>query len=227
MDGEKTRTYLTSFIFHDLFGRWAKAGVDVADGRESFGVSISSACLRALGERRAPLSLTPRGRRQRPFLTSTTTRKWHPSDVSFSSHVSKVERWTLMPDAEPRESPRPQPIGNMPLMTLLSICVLCGLYFVWRETYSLRRVVSHQCVSRGMCSLVESMDICDGARLKTLTRSEGRIRLSEDDGPPASEFLEDDFDEDNEVLRHDGRAKGLGSTNDVREGPTIHTPGAG
>jgi hypothetical protein len=34
--------------------------------------------------------------------------------------------------------------------------------------------------------------------LKTFTRTEGTIRLSEDDGPPASEFLGDDFDEDNE-----------------------------
>ena len=39
-------------------------------------------------------------------------------------------------------------------------------------------------------------------RLKILTRTEGTIRLSEDDGPPANEFLGDDFDEDNEHL-HD------------------------
>ena len=37
-------------------------------------------------------------------------------------------------------------------------------------------------------------------RLKTFTRTEGTIRLSEDDGPPAREFLGDDFDEDNEHL---------------------------
>ena len=37
-------------------------------------------------------------------------------------------------------------------------------------------------------------------RLKTLTRPEGRIRLSEDDGPPATEFLEDDYDDDIESL---------------------------
>lgn len=30
------------------------------------------------------------------------------------------------------------------------------------------------------------------SRLKTITRSEGQIRLSQDDGPPAHEFLEDD-----------------------------------
>lgn len=37
-------------------------------------------------------------------------------------------------------------------------------------------------------------------RLKTFTRTEGAIRLSEDDGPPASEFLGDDFNEDNAHL---------------------------
>lgn len=39
--------------------------------------------------------------------------------------------------------------------------------------------------------------------MKTFTSSsEGRIRLSEDDGPPANEFLADDYDDDNEHL-HD------------------------
>lgn len=39
-------------------------------------------------------------------------------------------------------------------------------------------------------------------KLKTFSGSEGRIRLSEDDGPPANEFLDDDYDEDNEHI-HD------------------------
>lgn len=38
------------------------------------------------------------------------------------------------------------------------------------------------------------------SRLKTLARPEGHIRLSEDDGPPAREFLEDDYDEDHQGL---------------------------
>ena len=41
-------------------------------------------------------------------------------------------------------------------------------------------------------------------RLKTLTSNEGRIRLSEDNGPPANEFLADDYDEDNEHLNDSG-----------------------
>ncbi|KAJ8474134.1 hypothetical protein ONZ45_g16055 [Pleurotus djamor] len=36
--------------------------------------------------------------------------------------------------------------------------------------------------------------------LKTWSRSEGNIRLSEDDGPSSQEFLDDDDDEDARVL---------------------------
>jgi len=40
-------------------------------------------------------------------------------------------------------------------------------------------------------------------RLKTFTQREGNIRLSEDDGPPAREFLEADYDDDIEGLSGD------------------------
>ena len=40
-------------------------------------------------------------------------------------------------------------------------------------------------------------------RLKTWREPEGRIRLSQDDGPPAHEFIGDDYDEDNENLDDD------------------------
>ena len=36
------------------------------------------------------------------------------------------------------------------------------------------------------------------ARLQTWNQGEGRIRLSTDDGPSAHEFLDDDYDDDNE-----------------------------
>lgn len=39
--------------------------------------------------------------------------------------------------------------------------------------------------------------------MQTWSNDEGRIRLSEDDGPPAREFLEDDYDDDNEGLADD------------------------
>ncbi|KAJ6463554.1 hypothetical protein C8R45DRAFT_841307, partial [Mycena sanguinolenta] len=83
---------------------------------------------------------------------------------------------------EPKESPKPQPMGgNMPMIFLLTTCTLCLLFILWRRASVLRSVISHQ--------------------LKTINdarRGEGAIRLSEDDGPPAREFLEDDYDDDNE-----------------------------
>lgn len=84
------------------------------------------------------------------------------------------------PPGEPRESTKPQPIGSILMIVLLTTCMLCFLFLLWRRADSLRSAVSHQ--------------------LMTLTRSEGRIRLSEDNGPPANEFLADDYDEDNEHL---------------------------
>ncbi|KAF8970686.1 hypothetical protein BDZ97DRAFT_1790506 [Flammula alnicola] len=81
---------------------------------------------------------------------------------------------------EPQESRKPQPIGNVPLIFLFTTCTLCVIFLLWRRADAIRRVVSH--------------------RLRTFRRSEGAIRLSQDDGPPANEFLEDDYDEDNEHL---------------------------
>lgn len=46
--------------------------------------------------------------------------------------------------------------------------------------------------------------------MKTWTGTEGRVRLSEDDGPASTQFLEDDYDDDNE---------GLELTNDREDEP--------
>ncbi|KAJ3742843.1 hypothetical protein DFH05DRAFT_1400430, partial [Lentinula detonsa] len=73
---------------------------------------------------------------------------------------------------EPKTSPKPQPIGSITLIILLTTCTCCALFILWRRAEAFRAVVSHQ--------------------LKTITRYEGQIRLSQDDGPPAHEFLEDD-----------------------------------
>lgn len=61
-----------------------------------------------------------------------------------------------------------------------------------------------------------------GYRLHSLTSSEGRIRLSEDDGPPASEFIADDSDDDQneqpnaKISRNIPRQRpGLGGTQTV------------
>lgn len=107
--------------------------------------------------------------------------------------ISKI--WYL----EPKESPKPQPIGNMPMIFLLTTCTLCVLFLIWRRADALRRVVSHKYVFFSCQKLSSDKWFCLH-RLKTLTRSEGPIRLSNDEGPPANEFLADDYDEDNEHL---------------------------
>ncbi|KAH7911282.1 hypothetical protein BJ138DRAFT_1006937, partial [Hygrophoropsis aurantiaca] len=76
----------------------------------------------------------------------------------------------------PREGNKPQPLGDFGLLFMTTTITICLLYLLWRRASSLRTVVSHQ--------------------LKTWTRQEGTIRLSEDDGPPATEFLTDADDED-------------------------------
>lgn len=55
-------------------------------------------------------------------------------------------------------------------------------------------------VFKSLHIILNSDHLCYTFRLKTLTSREGRIRLSEDNGPPANEFLADDYDEDNEHL---------------------------
>ncbi|KAI0791028.1 hypothetical protein C8Q75DRAFT_758980 [Abortiporus biennis] len=86
----------------------------------------------------------------------------------------------MAPVGEPKESPKPQPIGNGPFIVLFTICALCAIFLLWRRASALRSVVGHQ--------------------LKRITGQEGTIRLSLDDGPSSHEFLSDDFDEDNEHL---------------------------
>jgi len=55
-------------------------------------------------------------------------------------------------------------------------------------------------------------------RLKTWTRQEGAVRLSEDDGPPAHSFLEDDEELEDEVG---------GSNGDIDSGSTPFVPSVG
>ncbi|KIK43655.1 hypothetical protein CY34DRAFT_58353, partial [Suillus luteus UH-Slu-Lm8-n1] len=76
---------------------------------------------------------------------------------------------------EPREGNKPQPLGNFGLIFMFTTFTLCLLYLLWRRASALRAVVSHQ--------------------LQTWSRTEGQIRLSEDDGPSATEFLTEADDE--------------------------------
>jgi len=56
-------------------------------------------------------------------------------------------------------------------------------------------------VPRSIFKISTSCTDLPSYRLKTLTRTGGHIRLSEDDGPASNEFLAEDFDEDNEHLQ--------------------------
>jgi len=86
---------------------------------------------------------------------------------------------------DPRPSPKPQPIGNIPLILLFTTCGLCIIIVLWRKADTLRAVVAHQLQTWGP------------------GLGDGRIRLSEDDGPAATEFLQDDYDEDHRGLEED------------------------
>ncbi|KAI8990364.1 hypothetical protein BD414DRAFT_514160 [Trametes punicea] len=84
---------------------------------------------------------------------------------------------------EPRLSTKPQPLGNGLTIFLFTACVLCAIFLLWRRASQLRRVMAHQ--------------------LSNLPGGDGRIRLSLDEGPSAREFLDDDYDDDNERLGDD------------------------
>ncbi|KAH9943882.1 hypothetical protein B0H21DRAFT_747416 [Amylocystis lapponica] len=105
---------------------------------------------------------------------------------------------------EPRISPKPQPLGNFPLIILFTTCTCCALFLLLRRASNLRTVVAHQ--------------------LNTWSGNGGGIRLSIDDGPPAHEFIEDDYDDDPERLGDDEplalRAERLKQTGTVREAET-------
>ncbi|KAL0952628.1 hypothetical protein HGRIS_006876 [Hohenbuehelia grisea] len=84
---------------------------------------------------------------------------------------------------EPRKGTKPEPIGNFPTLFLFTTCTICALFLLWRRADTLRRVVAQT------------------LHLKTWSQTEGNIRLSEDDGPSSTEFLDDgDDDEDAQVV---------------------------
>lgn len=136
--------------------------------------------------------------------------------------------------AEPRTSPKPQPLGNFAFIILFTTCTLCLVFILWRRANALRTVVSHKYVAidRLLASTVTLIYV--SFRLKTWTRQEGNIRLSVDDGPPANEFLADDFDEDHGDIEDDEpladraerlRLSGPGTTaNDPSSAPRARSP---
>ncbi|KAF8645979.1 hypothetical protein AX16_007463 [Volvariella volvacea WC 439] len=71
---------------------------------------------------------------------------------------------------------------------------MCALFLLWRKANSIGRIVSHQ--------------------MKTWTTTEGRVRLSADDGPAATSFLGDDpadDSDDDEPLSGPRNQKGSGN----------------
>ncbi|KAN0136628.1 hypothetical protein V8E53_005675 [Lactarius tabidus] len=103
-----------------------------------------------------------------------------------------------LPPGEPRPAPKPQPIGSFPFIFLCTTATVCLLFVIWRRSETLRTVVAHQ--------------------LKTWTRQEGAVRLSEDDGPPAHTFLEED---DDELEEEDSES---GGDDDIRQEGTRRAP---
>ena len=51
---------------------------------------------------------------------------------------------------EPKESPKPQPIGSMLMVVLLTTCTICFLFLLWRRADVLKRAVSHQCEKKNL-----------------------------------------------------------------------------
>ncbi|KAH0579984.1 hypothetical protein H2248_002803 [Termitomyces sp. 'cryptogamus'] len=104
---------------------------------------------------------------------------------------------TLPGDSQ--DSRRPQPIGNIPILFLFTTCTMCILFVIWRRADSLRGIVAHQWACF-LFSFRRSHSPTFRLRTLPISQAEGRIRLSIDDGPPAREFIEDDYDDDHEPL---------------------------
>ena len=47
----------------------------------------------------------------------------------------------------PKESPKPQPLGNFTVLFLFTTCTVCAIFLLWRKSASLRTVVAHQYVT--------------------------------------------------------------------------------
>ncbi|KAH9957525.1 hypothetical protein BC827DRAFT_654897 [Russula dissimulans] len=106
-----------------------------------------------------------------------------------------------LPPGEARPAPKPQPIGSFPFLIIFTTATACILFIIWRRSEMLRTVVAHQ--------------------LKTWTRQEGAVRLSEDDGPPAHSFLGDDEDQEEVFEDNDDELYNLGGRENSRHVPPV------
>jgi len=89
------------------------------------------------------------------------------------SPISEASSFQAESHEAPRKSPHPDdPFAGMLFIPILALASVCLLFVLYRRASSLRYVVGNQ--------------------LKTWTNREGRIRLSEDDGPSAQSFVVND-----------------------------------
>ena len=90
----------------------------------------------------------------------------------------------------------------------------------------LRTVVAHQCVYCVTAQRILIMETIALSRLKTWTRQEGAVRLSEDDGPPAHTFLDEHDDEREEEDSESGDDDSV-RQEDIRRVPPVELQRAG
>src|ERR1700722_8968956 len=92
-----------------------------------------------------------------------------------STYLQTVQYSQLIIYVEPSQSPKPQPLGNIPFILIFSTCTLCFLFILWRRADSLRSVVSHQYVAPMNRTRIGVTDVCPMYRLKTWSRREGAV----------------------------------------------------
>lgn len=72
------------------------------------------------------------------YGTSSSSRRFVHSNLNGSCEETNYN------DIEPRESPKPQPLGNGPFVILFTTCTLCAIFILWRRASMIRAVVGHR-----------------------------------------------------------------------------------
>ncbi|KAF6750301.1 hypothetical protein DFP72DRAFT_1048347 [Ephemerocybe angulata] len=84
---------------------------------------------------------------------SRTTEQLYRTEYRLSTpRIARAEvrtpNATMAPTGEPKPSPKPEPIGSMAWVSLITICTLCGLFILWRRADALRKVVARSQLSK-------------------------------------------------------------------------------
>ena len=72
------------------------------------------------------------------YGTSSSSRRFVHSNLNGSCEETNYN------EIEPRESPKPQPLGNGPFVILFTTCTLCAIFILWRRASMIRAVVGHR-----------------------------------------------------------------------------------